>query len=291
MKHPPLLLCTDLDRTLLPNGEQPESRDVRRLFAQVAADPDVVLVYVTGRDRGRVEDAIRTWHLPRPDLVVADVGTTLYDLRSGEWDVWGQWAAELAPDWAGLQAHDLAALLKFEALQLQDPSRQGPFKLSYLAPMEVDRERLDAEISALLSGAGVRANLIWSVDPEESVTLLDIVPLCADKHRAVEFLRAALGFSLRQTLFAGDSGNDLSLMASEVPSVLVANASSEVAEQAVQMASSRGNEATLFLARGGWNGTNGNYAAGILEGLAHFHPERSLDLLLAQPPEHFGGGR
>ena len=31
-----LLLCTDLDRTLLPNGEQPESPQARTLFARLA---------------------------------------------------------------------------------------------------------------------------------------------------------------------------------------------------------------------------------------------------------------
>ena len=32
-----LLLCTDLDRTLLPNGEQPESPPARALFARPAS--------------------------------------------------------------------------------------------------------------------------------------------------------------------------------------------------------------------------------------------------------------
>ena len=53
-----LLLCTDLDRTLLPNGEQPESPQARTLFARLAARPGVTLVYVTGRHRALVQAAL-----------------------------------------------------------------------------------------------------------------------------------------------------------------------------------------------------------------------------------------
>ena len=53
-----LLICTDLDRTLLPNGVQPESPGARRRFAALASRPEVTLVYVTGRHRALVEQAI-----------------------------------------------------------------------------------------------------------------------------------------------------------------------------------------------------------------------------------------
>jgi sucrose-6-phosphatase len=44
-----LLLCTDLDRTLIPNGFQPESPSAKKRFARLAARPEICLVYVTGR--------------------------------------------------------------------------------------------------------------------------------------------------------------------------------------------------------------------------------------------------
>ncbi|MCG8427652.1 MAG: haloacid dehalogenase, partial [Chromatiales bacterium] len=75
------------------------------------------------------------------------------------------------------------------------------------------------------------------------------------------------------TLFAGDSGNDLPALSSEIPAVLVANASPSVATEAVDAAKEAGNQKSLYLAKGGLFGMNGNYSAGILEGLAHFHPE------------------
>jgi len=44
-----LLLCTDLDRTLLPNGSELESEQARKNFDQLIKHPQVTLVYVTGR--------------------------------------------------------------------------------------------------------------------------------------------------------------------------------------------------------------------------------------------------
>ena len=42
-------------------------------------------------------------------------------------------------------------------------------------------------------------------------------------------------------------------------------------EQAAEL----GNSDQLFVARGGFMGMNGNYSAGILEGLVYFFPETS----------------
>jgi hypothetical protein len=58
-----------------------------------------------------------------------------------------------------------------------------------------------------------------------------------------------------------------------IQSVLVANASFDVAEQARNQSLQRGTASALYLAQGGFMGMNGNYSAGILEGVAHYHPE------------------
>jgi hydroxymethylpyrimidine pyrophosphatase-like HAD family hydrolase len=65
-----LLVCTDLDRTLLPNGPQAESPGARERFARLVAQPWVTLAYVSGRHRALVEQAICDYHLPLPDFVV-----------------------------------------------------------------------------------------------------------------------------------------------------------------------------------------------------------------------------
>jgi hypothetical protein len=54
---------------------------------------------------------------------------------------------------------------------------------------------------------------------------------------------------------------------------LVANASDEVRQTAIAGSARSGNGDRLYCARGDFDGMNGNYAAGILEGIAHFHPD------------------
>ena len=46
-----------------------------------------------------------------------------------------------------------------------------------------------------------------------------------------------------------------------------------VAEDARAAAEAFGNSEALYLAKGGFLGMNGNYSAGILEGVAHYHPK------------------
>jgi hypothetical protein len=76
------------------------------------------------------------------------------------------------------------------------------------------------------------------------------------------------GFLHENTVFAGDSGNDLDVLLSDIPAVLVANADAEVRSLAAGA-----HKDTLYIARGDYLGMNGNYSAGILEGVAHYLPE------------------
>ena len=57
--------------------------------------------------------------------------------------------------------------------------------------------------------------------------------------------------------------------------MLVANAEEDVRQRVLEIASSRDALDSLYLASGGFLGMNGNYSAGILEGVAHFLPEIS----------------
>jgi HAD superfamily hydrolase (TIGR01484 family) len=269
-----LLLCTDLDRTLLPNGIQPESSRARGLFAELAASAEVVLAYVTGRHLGLVQRAIGNYRLPMPDFVIADVGTRIYRRASGAWQQDAGWEAEIDPDWRGRGHRDLHGMFADLApLRLQGADRQHRHKLSYFVPLHTDVEALLHTMQQRLAGEQVRAELIWSIDEPAGIGLLDVLPASATKLHAVEYLRGQLGLDYADCLFAGDSGNDLPALASAVPAVLVANASDSVRDAALHAAREQGHEDRLYLARGGLLGMNGNYSAGILEGVAHFHPD------------------
>ena len=100
-----LLLCTDLDRTLLPNGPEPESAGARGRFNKLVARTGVTLVYVTGRDQVLVEQAVNEYQLAQPDYVIADVGSTIYEIQEDGWHHWTKWEQEISPDWEG-RSHD-----------------------------------------------------------------------------------------------------------------------------------------------------------------------------------------
>jgi HAD superfamily hydrolase (TIGR01484 family) len=282
-----LLLCSDLDRTLLPNGHQPESPGARQRFARFASRPEVTLVYVSGRHRQLVEQAIANYHLPQPDYVIGDVGTTMFAVTANGWQLQQAWQDEIAPDWAGLARTDISVLLDdIELLQLQETAKQNTHKLSYYVPLHADHAALLDAVRQRLLQHDVHASLVWSVDEPAATGLLDVLPARADKLHAVEFLMRQCNFSYTDTVFAGDSGNDLPVLASAIPAVLVANASDDVRTAAQQQAAAQGHSSQLYLATGGLLDMNGNYSAGVLEGIVHFIPQTEVWLeqrLTGQP--------
>ena len=270
-----LLLCTDLDRTLIPNGPQPESAGVRDRFATLAGREEVTLAYVSGRDRVLVEAAISDYHLPLPDYVIGDVGTTIYHPDTdGSWQRQHDWDEEIASDWNGLDRQQLAQALHHLAdLQLQEAARQNLFKLSYYVPLRADRDGLAEQIEAQAAALGAKLRLVWSEDEAAGVGLLDVLPQRASKYHAIETLMRTGGFSYADTVFCGDSGNDIEVLASPIPAVLVANSPADVQALARRLAAEAGHADRLFVARGDFRGLNGNYSAGILEGVAHYHAD------------------
>jgi len=271
-----LFICTDLDRTLLPNGKQAESPEARSIFARLVNRPEVRLTYVSGRNLSLVQEVIQEYSLPLPDFIVGDVGSTIYQFNGDIWQYYQNWSQEIAGDWQGLNSIDLQPLftdiVDISHLILQEADKQNRFKLSYYLPLDLNNLALQACMNLRLQEQNIAASLIYSIDEAKGVGLLDILPASATKFHAVEFLRCQLGFDYSNTVFAGDSGNDLPVLVSDVPSVLVANANNEIIEKAQLQTQSQGNTQSFYLAKGDFLGMNGNYSAGILEGIAYYHP-------------------
>lgn len=280
-----LLLCTDLDRTLIPNGREAESPRALALFCTLAARPEVTLAYVSGRDRNLVEQAAGDYQLPFPDFVIADVGSSIYRIDAKhEWHLDRAWEAEIGADWGAWKHADLAGkLADLTDLQLQEPAKQSRYKLSYYVPLLTDSNVLSERILERLRSNGIRARLIWSVDAPAQMGLLDILPARVSKYHAIEWLMQERGFTVGNTVFCGDSGNDLEVLASPIPAVLVANAEADVRRLAMMRAKNAGQAAQLYVARGGFMGMNGNYSAGILEGIAHYYPHTINWMLPSEP--------
>ena len=273
------LVCTDLDRTLLPNGEQLESAHARPILWHLLRTHDVQLAYVSGRDLARVLDAIDEYSLPIPDAIVADVGTSVYSLHAGEWVQNQDWLAKISQDWKGMVSSDVQNLLSGVTwLTEQEPDRQSTYKQSYYFDWETDLAKMLIQVSSVLDAQGIRSSLVSSLDPEKNIGLLDVLPHSATKREAVAFLQSLFNVASEQTLFAGDSGNDVNAICARHPSVLVANADAstrDAVEQACNEDVSLRESicmATGDLAVSGEASLNGHYAAGIVEGLVHFRP-------------------
>jgi len=265
-----ILVMSDLDRTLIPNGIQEESAQARPLFRRLAAHPGVELAYVSGRSLDLVLEAVRQYDLPLPRWAVCDVGTAIHQRTDNAWQEVRQWQTLIGVDFPpSLREEIVRRLTPCPNLVAQEAAKQSPFKLSYYwdpelaAPEEwVRRVLVDLEVS-----------LVVSVDESSNQGLLDILPPRADKLHAVRFLVEHTRCPKERAVFAGDSGNDLVVLISEVQAVLVANATDEVRAKALEMARAAGNEDSLYLAGGGCMGMNGNYAAGVLEGICRFIPQ------------------
>ena len=271
-----ILLCSDLDRTLIPNGIHDESPPARQLFARLAVHPKLRLAYVSGRDKNLVKKAIADFNLPEPDFVIGDVGTTLYHVDGNQWHINQGWQHEIGRDWHGRGHEDITKLLadmEGKDLKLQAPEKQNRYKVSYYTDPSIEPHALRQQISNLLDDHNIATHIIWSRDDAEDTGLLDILPRRANKLRAIQFLMNEKKVEESDAVFAGDSGNDLDVLVSGLQSVLVKNAAEDVRRTACHRLAEKGFSDRLYLAKGSFKGMNGNYAAGVLEGLAHFFPE------------------
>jgi len=269
-----LLLCTDMDRTVIPNGLQAEHPLARKWFSEFCRLSQVTLVYVTGRHQKLVKEAIKHYNLPWPGYAITDVGSKISHINhQQQWQPLQIWEDEINKEWHGKSHGELKTLFAdITELQLQETSKQNSHKLSYYIALHVKQEDILLQMAQRLNADGVQASLIWSVDEPKGIGLLDVLPRNATKLHAIDFLRQQLNYSLDEVLFAGDSGNDLPVLASAIPSVLVANSTSDVKKTALAQVKQNGTQQALYLATGHNTHMNGNYSAGILEGIAHFHP-------------------
>jgi HAD superfamily hydrolase (TIGR01484 family) len=281
---PKILICSDLDRTIIPNGYQEESVRARPVLRQLAENPSIYLAYVSGRDKKLILDAIDEFYLPVPDYAIGDVGTTLYRVTDGRWLLSDDWSDEIGEDWRGFGWEKLAAVLEnMEAIRLQEPEKQSRYKLSFYTDQDIDHQQLTKKIRVILANEGIRASVVWSVDEISANGLLDIVPALANKLHAIRFLMQQEQFPADRMVFAGDSGNDLDVLTSGLQAILVKNATDEVRKETIETLSAKQMADCLYLARGNFYGMNGNYAAGLIEGLAHYIPE--TDDLIARALE------
>jgi len=263
-----------MDKTVIPNGCQIEYPGALKRFAAFCRLPEVMLTYVTGRHLASVLLAIENYRLPKPDFIISDVGSKIYRFNDQQWQELIVWEQKINQDWRGKNHQQIKQMFEdIVELQCQEIEKQNTYKLSYYLPLPADYVNIIQQMKVRLEAENIDASLIWSVDEPSNIGMLDVLPKNATKLHAIEFLRQLQGHSLNELIFAGDSGNDLNVLASEIPSVLVANAANSIRVAAQQLANKQGFQNSLYLAGTADLGMDGNYSAGILEGIWHFFPQ------------------
>lgn len=87
-----------------------------------------------------------------------------------------------------------------------------------------------------------------------------------------------ISFSHNQTVFTASHGNVSSILSSGLQMALIKNTRDDVHKMPLHQLQTTGHSKYLYLTQGGLLGMNGNYSAGVLEGLIHFLPH-TLDWL------------
>lgn len=202
---PDVVLATDLDGTFVAGSESARAE----LYALCEAlRGRLALIYVTGRDVPHVM-RLCAQGLPRPDYVVADVGTTVARGDGAPLASVQRWIDER---W-GADAHARIRAMLDGTPGLEPISAHFQRRLSYV----IDPARFDARVLEQVELAG------WDCYMQ-STRFLDIMPRGVTKGSTLQRLLAVAGFDRETVLVAGDTLNDASLFATGCDGVVVGNA-------------------------------------------------------------------
>lgn len=246
MKHKQFILATDLDGTFLGGSDNDRAALYRFIEDRRA---DVGLVFVTGRDPQFIEqlcaDGAVPYSIPWPDYVVGDVGTTIAEVAGADHKIRPIPAleAEIAELWNDNGDRIRALLDQAAGLTLQDT----PFR--YRVSYHFDPQSYDGAAERIVHHHGFDA--LISADQ-----FFDVLPPGVSKGPSLRRLLRYLGIADDRVLVAGDTLNDLSLFATGLRGVAVANSEPALVAQLA------GHRNTYRAGKAG--------AGGIAEAIRHF---------------------
>ena len=231
-----MLLATDLDGTFLAGD--PEDR--LSLYQTIAAHPEIMLAYVTGRSLEAVLPLLADPTLPQPDFIIADVGATL---------VHGDSLQPIQPLQSVVDARwpgetQVASAIEPFGLERQDVPQAR--RCSYFCTPE---QAANPQLRKVADELG--CDLLYSAE-----LYLDFLPKGVNKGSSLQALADWLELDHDQVLAAGDTLNDLSMLSASFHGVCVGQSESALLEATAN------HSRTLHASRPG--------CGGILEAFAHF---------------------
>lgn len=233
------ILATDLDGTLV--GDPDGLQQLLEFYEEQVYD--VSLIYITGRYFDSALSLIKEENLPVPDILVTDVGSSIYIGNSFDKDL--EWQKRIKANWMPDKIHAIAATVPGLTKQPMFLENRCSYYVADEKPVEEFRNKL--------ASSGIPHKLIFSGGKD-----VDIVPEESGKGRALQYLLDKYKVEDAKLLVAGDSGNDLEMLTLGFPSVIVGNAQPELLES--------DEHPRIFRAKKG-------FAGGIHEAWTHFHSE------------------
>jgi sucrose-6F-phosphate phosphohydrolase len=236
------LLATDLDGTFIGDDAA-----MVALWEALAA-ANVTVAFSTGRHLKSIQDFYEEKGLERRAAAcVCMVGTDIWVRGVDGYELVEAWHRVIEAEWDKAKVEEI--LHSIPEARMQDEQWQSPFKSSYYLEENIEA-RLE-EIKRRLADAELKAKVVHSAGK-----FLDLLPLKSGKGEAVKFLAERLNVAAAEVVTAGDTGNDLDMMRSELGfrCIAVGNAAPELkAFQAPQVYHAEA-----------------RFAAGIHEGLKHY---------------------
>ncbi len=263
------ILATDMDRTLLPNGSWEADSEAIEMFNQLTWEHGVLVVYVTGRNLALTEKAIQEFGVRYPDVLCADVGTTIRKYEQGEWHFDAGWVDHVkrsSPRWNATAIRD--AVAGITGMREQESEHLNQFKQSYYVVHE-QRESVLKAVDERVKGKFDEV-IVYSFDSQDGKGLLDFLPASATKQTALEYVcEEFAAIKNKDVVFCGDSGNDVFPLTAGFCGVLVKNADEQLVEN-VNRAMQDNPQLKVYFASGNFRGLNGNYTSGVIEGAYHY---------------------
>lgn len=211
-RPPELILATDLDGTFLGGDQQQRTE----LYDELIARADgIVLVFVTGRDLDFIGELVEQPGMPRPDMIIGDVGTTI--VHGHDFSPVDQVQSWVDQRWDDGTERVLELLDGEPALELQPV--MGSRRVSYY----YDPATLRRETVEKVESAGF--DVVLSAD-----VFFDVLPRGVAKGPTLLRLVDTLDLPDDRVLVAGDTMNDLSLFHTGLRGVAVGNSEPALVE-------------------------------------------------------------
>ena len=195
----PHILATDLDNTIVS-----EKVPHNELWETLALE-NTSLIYITGRYKQSAIDLIEREQLPKPDILVCDVGASIYVGPTYELDE--EWARNIKQN-DFEQVKTIAT-----SIGIAQQPINTPWRLAYFAESK-QVQILKKSVQQL----NLPVDIVFSSDKD-----VDILPAYINKGSALTYILNKCQYK-GKVVVAGDSENDLSLFKLGYPAIAVGNA-------------------------------------------------------------------